>query len=94
MINAIIIKVNGDLELKKVDLNEVLEDYELYAPISKYNISVGVIPIDDLEDNQINIIGSNIYNSIIRGECIIISDVDEEIPIYYKELLYKYKYIH
>ena len=94
MINAIIIKVNGDLELKKVDLNEVFEDYELYAPISKYNISVGVIPIDDLEDNQINIIGSNIYNSIIRGECIIISDVDEEIPIYYKELLYKYKYIH
>ena len=94
MINAIIIKVNGEIELKKVDSDEVLEDYELYAPISKYKISIGVFPLDELEDNRINIIGSNIYNSIIRGECIIISDDDEEIPIYYNELLKQYKNIH
>ena len=90
LINAIILKVNGDIELRKVDINEVLEDYELYCPISIYKISIGVIPLEEIDIvPPINILASKIYNSIIRGESIIISDDPEEIPEYYEKLLNK-----
>ena len=90
LINAIILKVNGDIQLSKVKINEVLEDYELYCPISKYKISIGVIPLEEIDrETPINILASKIYNSIIRGESIIISDDPEEIPEYYEKLLNK-----
>ena len=93
LINAIILYINGDIELNKVNLNDVINDYELYCPISKYQLSIGVIPIDELEykDRQINKIATDIYKGGILGECIIISDDEDEIPIYYEELKKQYK---
>jgi hypothetical protein len=93
LINAIILYINGDIELNKVNLNDVINDYELYCPISKYQLSIGVIPIDELEykDRQINNIATNIYTGEILGDCIIISDDEDEIPIYYEELKKQYK---
>jgi hypothetical protein len=93
LINAIILKVNGDIQLRKVNINKVLEDYELYSPISKYKISIGVLPLKEIDIiPPINILASKIYNSIIRGESIIISDDPEEIPEYYEILLNKENY--
>ena len=88
LINAIILYINGDIELNKVDMDDVINDYELYCPISKYKLSMGVIPIDELEykDIQINNIATDIYKGEILGDCIIISDDEDEIPISYEEL--------
>jgi hypothetical protein len=94
LINVIILYHNGKIELNKIKEQYLLNDYELYAPISKYKISIGVIPIDELEDDEkyINLIATDIYKGHIFGDCIIISDDEDEIPIYYKELKKIYKH--
>jgi hypothetical protein len=93
LINAIILYHSGKIELNKIKENDLINDYELYAPISKYQISIGVIPRDELEEDEkeINLIATNIYNGLILGDCVIVSDKEEEIPIYYEEIIIKYK---
>ena len=92
LINAIILYHNGKIELNKIREEDLLNDYELYAPKSKYQISIGVIPHSELEEDEkeINVIATVIYNSHIFGDCVIVSDDESEIPIYYEELIKKY----
>ena len=74
-------------------MNDLINRYELYCPIHKYQLSIGVIPLDDLDDNykSYNLIASCIYDGLIIGDCVIVSDIEEEIEEYYKELIEKYK---
>ena len=52
LINAIILYHNGKIELNKIREEDLLNDYELYAPKSKYQISIGVIPHSELEEDE------------------------------------------
>ena len=69
-----------------------MNDYELYCPISKYTLTIGVKPFNTLKGNEKikNKIATDIYKGIICGSAVIVSDVEEEIPLYYEELRQKY----
>ena len=92
LVKAIYINVNGDITLSTIDTKTLLSDYELYAPISKYTLSIGVRPLHELEQNEkkINKIATDIYKGTIGGSVVIVSDDEEEIPLYYEELKQKY----
>jgi hypothetical protein len=89
---AIYINVNGDITLSTIETERLLNDYELCCPISKYELSIGVKPIDKLKQNErkINTIATDIYKGTIFGSVVIVSDIEEETPLFYEELIQKY----
>lgn len=90
---AIFITASRNIKLSTIDDEDLINDYILYCPITNYKISMGVQPIEDFEYNQKkkNLIASHIYNSDVFGDCVFVSDDDNETPLYYNELLIKYK---
>ena len=91
-INAIYINVNGDITLSTIETGTLMNDYELYCPISKYALTIGVKPFNTLKGNEKvkNKIATDIYKGTICGSAVIVSDVEQEIPLYYEELRQKY----
>ena len=73
----------------------------IYTKIMNYTVlsaninSVGVSPIHLVSKSKrvINKIGTDIYSSTIIGDCVIVSDDDNEIEPYFKELIAIYKVI-
>jgi hypothetical protein len=84
---AIFITASRNIKLSTIDNKDLMNNYNLYSPISNYKICMGVKPNDD-EYNHKNFIATDIYNSVV-----FVSDNDDEIPLYYNELLIKYKNI-
>ena len=65
-------------------------DYELYCRISKYELTIGVELLKRLEENEKNYkITTDISQGIIRDSSVIVSDVEEELPLYFEELRQK-----
>ena len=92
---AIFITTDANITIGDIDTDDLYENYELYCPISKYQLSVGVSPIHLVSKSKrvINKIGTDIYRNTIIGDCIIVSDDDNEIEPYFKELIAIYKVI-
>ena len=90
---AVYVTVDGIITLGEISSDVLLNKYELYCPISKYQLTIGVRPIHEVSksNSAINEIGTDIYKGTIIGDCVIVSDNDEEIEPYFKELITKYK---
>ena len=90
---AIFITTDANITMGDIDTDDLFENYELYSPISKYQLSIGVNPIHLLPKSKItlNSIASRIYRGAIIGDCVIVSDDDNEIEPYYNELIETYK---
>ena len=87
-IKAIFINVDGDITLSTIETRTLMNDYELYCPISKYALTIGVKPLNRLKGNEkkINKIATDIYKGTIYGSAVIVSDIEDEIPLFYEEL--------
>ncbi len=72
-----------------ISTDKLINTYELYAPICKYPISIGVKPIENLNkrEQKINKIGTNIYQGEIMGDILIVSDNEDDIDECSKELV-------
>ncbi len=92
ILKAIFITASRNIKLSTIDNKDLMNNYNLYSPISNYKICMGVKPNDD-EYNHKNFIATDIYNSVVFGDCVFVSDNNDEIPLYYNELLIKYKNI-
>jgi len=90
---AIFITTDGNIVMGEISSDVLLNKYELYCPISKYQLSIGVNPIHLLPKSKItlNSIVSRIYRGAVIGDCVIVSDDDNEIEPYYNELIETYK---
>ena len=89
---AIFITTDGIITLGEISSDVLLNKYELYSPISKYQITIGVLPIHRVpkSNSGINTIATDIYRGSIIGDCVIVSDYENEIEPYFKELMDKY----
>ena len=92
---AVYITIDGVFTLGEISSDVLLNKYELYCPISKYQLTIGVIPIHQVPKSNscINEIGTDVYCGSIIGDCVIVSDDDNEIEPYFKELIAIYKVI-
>ena len=45
IMKCIYISINNDITLDDIEINDLLNRYELYCPIHKYQLSIGVIPL-------------------------------------------------
>ena len=89
---AIFITTDGIITLGEISSDVLLNKYELYSPISKYQITIGVLPIHRVpkSNSGINTIATDIYRGSIIGDYVIVSDYENEIELYFKELMDKY----
>jgi len=88
-IKAIYINVNGDITLSTIETGTLINDYELYSPMFiKYALTIGVKSLNRLKGNEkkINKIATDIYKGTIYGSAVIVSDIEDEIPLFYEEL--------
>ena len=93
IMKAIFITTDGIITLGEISSDVLLNKYELYSPISKYQITIGVLPIHRVpkSNSGINTIATDIYRGSIIGDVVIVSDDCDEIEPYYNELIAKYK---
>ena len=86
------ITTNGKMSIINISTDELINKYELYAPICKYAISIGVKPIENLNKNEqkVNKIGTDIYQGEMMGNIIVVSDNEDDIDEYFKELVGAY----
>ena len=89
---AIFITTDGNIVMGEISCDVLLNKYELYCPISKYQLTIGVLPIHRVpkSNSGINTIATDIYRGSIIGDCVIVSDDENEIEPYFKELMDKY----
>jgi hypothetical protein len=89
---GIYITTNRKMSIINISTNKLINQYELYAPICKYPIAIGVKPIEKLQkqEQKINKIGTDIYKGEMWGNIIIVSDNEDDIDEYFKELVEAY----
>ena len=89
---GIYITTNGKMSIINISTDELINKYELYAPICKYPISIGVKPIEKLQkrEQKVNKIGTDIYKGEMLGDVVVVSDNEDDIDEYFKELVEAY----
>jgi hypothetical protein len=89
---GIYVTTNGKMSVINIATDELINQYELYAPVCKYPISIGVKPIENLNkrEQKINKIGTDIYQGEMMGNIVIVSDNEDDIDVYFKELVEAY----
>lgn len=77
------------MSIINITMDDLINTYELYSPICKYPISIGVKPIEKLQkrEQKINKIGTDIYQGEMMGNVIVVSDNEDDIDEYFKELV-------
>ena len=89
---AILISTDANIVMGDIDDDDLIENYELHCLTSNYQLSIAVKPINELPKSKrmINNIGSRLFNGDVIGDCVIVSDYENEIEPYFKELMDKY----
>ena len=85
---CIYVDTNNNISIGNISMKKLINTYELYCPISKYALSIGVKPIENLQkqERKVNTIGTNIYKGEMFGNIVIVSDNEDDIDVYFKEL--------
>ena len=89
---GIYITTNGKMSIINITMDDLINTYELYAPVCKYPISIGGKPIENLQkrEQKVNKIGTDIYQGEMLGDIVVVSDNEDDIDEYYKELVEAY----
>jgi hypothetical protein len=86
---GIYITTKGKMPIINISTDKLMNKYELYAPVCKYPISIGVKPIEKLQkrDQKIYKIGTDIYKGEMLGDVVVVSDNEDDIDEFFKELV-------
>ena len=73
-------------------MEDLFENYEWHGLTGKYQLSIAVKPLHLLPKSKItlNRIAARLFNGAIIGDCVIVSDNENEIESFFKKLMDKY----